>query len=367
MVLTNFKVENYKSLQSLDLPLGRLNILVGPNGSGKSNILDALAFTKRVVAEPVRVQDELAQRGGYETVVWGGETNRNLGLELSFDSQLRYSFGIGKRGEAVVVLNEAIIEKTEPMTFRDRPDHFTYREKSGGVDAERTFLKHLLDYPPESPTVRLLLDTMSRWAFYGFSPREMSPPQPVRKEDRLTEKGENLSTVLHALPSDRSPFFDEVSETFRAAVPTVDALLAPLADQPGLTQLAVKERGVPSPVPAWGMSDGSLLILALSVALLAPKPPTLLVLEAPDTELHPYLLESVAEMLRIASTKTQVIATTHNPYLLNYLPPESLIVVEKENGRTRCKRVGNKKQLVRVMRELSPGEAWYSGHLGGVP
>jgi AAA15 family ATPase/GTPase len=43
-MITEFEVQNYKSLKSLHLPLGRVNVLIGENGSGKSNILEAIAL-----------------------------------------------------------------------------------------------------------------------------------------------------------------------------------------------------------------------------------------------------------------------------------------------------------------------------------
>ena len=100
---------------------------------------------------------------------------------------------------------------------------------------------------------------------------------------------------------------------------------------------------------------------------MTPQPPSLIALEPPDLELHPHVMETLAEMLRIASSRTQVIATTHSPYLLDFLAPESFVVVEKRKGATTCKPIKGKRGLVRTARELGGGSAWYSGHIGGVP
>ena len=100
---------------------------------------------------------------------------------------------------------------------------------------------------------------------------------------------------------------------------------------------------------------------------MTPQPPSLIALEPPDLELHPHVMETLAEMLRIASSRTQVIATTHSPYLLDFLAPESFVVVEKRKGATTCKPIKGKRGLVRAARELGGGSAWYSGHIGGVP
>ena len=78
-------------------------------------------------------------------------------------------------------------------------------------------------------------------------------------------------------------------------------------------------------------------------------------------------METLAEMLTLASKKTQVIATTHSPYLLNHLPADSFVVVEKTKGATVCRPVKGRKGIKHLMEQLGAGEAWYSGHLGGVP
>ncbi len=95
--------------------------------------------------------------------------------------------------------------------------------------------------------------------------------------------------------------------------------------------------------------------------------PTLLALESPDASLHPYAMEHEAELLKSASRKTQVIVTNHSPYLLDYLPPESIVVVEKVKVKTVLKPVKGRKGVRYAIEKLGAGDAWYSGHLGGVP
>ena len=182
----------------------------------------------------------------------------------------------------------------------------------------------------------------------------------------MVESGKNLSTVIHALFSDKDPALDEIVDMLRVCVRTVEDLVSPIYGD-AQTSVALKEESVPHPVGSWGLSDGTLLALAMATALVTPRPPSLIVVEAPDIELHPYAMEALAEMLTIASENTQVIATTHSPYLLDWLPIESFVVVEKANGATRCRRVTSKRGARQTIKSLGAGSAWYSGHLGGVP
>jgi predicted ATPase len=83
--------------------------------------------------------------------------------------------------------------------------------------------------------------------------------------------------------------------------------------------------------------------------------------------LHPAWLSLVADAIKSAAPETQVLSSTHSPYLLNFFSPDNLIIVEKENGRTQFKPVKNKKGLRDALRVLGLGEIWYSGQLGGTP
>ncbi len=215
----------------------------------------------------------------------------------------------------------------------------------------------------ESPNV---LQSMGAWAFYRFDPEAMRQPQAVRKEYKLHQSGENLSTVVHTLFSSGEPALDEIVDVLRACVTTVEELSSPITDD-GRTYVALKEKWVPMSVGSWGLSDGTLLALALATALMTPRPPSLIALEAPDTELHPHVMETLAEMLKVASEKTQVIITTHSPYLLDFLPLEAFVMVEKRKGETEFRPLKNRLGVQRVVKELGVGDAWVSGHLGGVP
>ncbi len=120
------------------------------------------------------------------------------------------------------------------------------------------------------------------------------------------------------------------------------------------------------------MSDGELAFAALMSLILAPKKltPPLLCIEEPENYLHPKLLETVVEVLNqraleLGSGASQMIATTHSPYLVDKLNLEDLVVAEKEKGATKFTRPSTKKKLRDLLsrREMGLGELWFSGAL----
>ena len=188
----------------------------------------------------------------------------------------------------------------------------------------------------------------------------------MKQESLLNETGSNLSTVIHSLFSEGNPDLDEAVEMLQVMVPTVERLVSPIFGD-GQTYVALKEKGVKQPTGAWGLSDGTLLALALSVALVVEPLPKLICLETPEAEIHPSMMESVADMLEVASKHTQVVVTTQSTRLLDQLPCERFVIVEKEDGATRLRPLTVEQEDREFFREVGAGDAWFSGSIGGVP
>ena len=354
-MIEKLSIQNFKSIgDQQDIPMGPLVVLVGPNASGKSSIIESLALLRGITRQD-DILGTLNRFGGYGSVVWGGETNRNIAITVTGTSST-YELEMAYKGEPVVASE----------VFSGFPDDF---ERHGGVlthGRERRGISPRVLAITQIPGGGVLARAFGRWAFHHFYPRDMRPAQKIEKQYLLSETGDNLSTVLHTLFSDRDPAFEEIEEFLKGIVPTVERLLSPIEGE-ARTYAAIREKGLPNEIGTRAMSYGTLFGLALGTALISPKPASLIAIEAPDTELHPYLMENVAEALLAASERSQVIVTTHSPYLLNHLPAESVVVVEKQNGMTQCRPVGSSKELKEVIEMLGAGSAWYSGYLGGVP
>lgn len=373
-MLTKLTIKNYKSLENVTLTPGPLTVLVGPNASGKSNILDALELLTELIPGRKRIKDALAERGGYSSIVWGGDTQRNITIEIEWrrqqksgaKSRNRLSITIGMEKKRCVFRSEALQLDENQLIVRDSETTWRSDRRTRGLPEGHSDASFLTLLGGDESFTQVVFDYLTNWVFHDFDPHLMRPPQPVKKEYRLSERGENLSTVIHTLYSAGDPSLTRILESVRSSVPAVEQLSSPITED-GKTYVALREKNVPESTGSWGLSEGTLFSLALATALYTPEMPSLLALESPDTTLHPYVMESVAEMLKIASRKTQVIVTTHSPYLLDYLPPEAIVIVEKIDGKTTCKPIKGRKGVKKATKALGLGEMWYSGHLGGVP
>jgi predicted ATPase len=352
-MLTKLRVKNYKSLEDVTIPLRPLTVFVGPNNAGKSNILDCLLFLQELLELG---PPSVSSRGGFRYLVWGGDLKRQIEIELEagiLDSlgkehKVTYRVEIAGGPEFYSISRELCsahldgeerkllefpIEKGQVEVWDENRKKTT--SWSSSEVGRRLCLSHRQD-STSYPTLNALAKAIHNWAFYNFVPSRMEQPGLAKKDLHLQKEGENISSVLHTFQSEWGENFAEVEELLKTAVPELERLLTPLTEE-GQTYLAVEERGFPLRIPSWAMSDGTLRFLGQLAALFSPDPPTLACFEEPENCIHPGLLELVVDAFKSASRKIQILVTTHSPDLLNFLAPEDLMIVEKEDGKTRCR------------------------------
>ena len=349
-MISRIAIKNFRSLRDVELRPGPLTVLIGPNGAGKSSVLDALRFLKEIHSDPLSRErvtiSQLKDRGGYEQIVWGGLTDERIEFEVEFSDD--------ERGFEVPSFKVEIQDHPEPhLRYRAVPkgaDRWEGPEGTDGINSE----------------YRKMANHLQSWQFYDFSPDLMRKPTKVKQENTLNETGSNLSTVVHSLFSQGHPDLEEAVSMLQVMIPTVERLVSPIFGD-GQTYVALKEKHVDHPVGAWGLSDGTLLALALSIALVTQPLPELICLETPEAEIHPAMMETVADLLEVASRDTQVIVTTQSTRLLDWLPYESFVVVEKKRGETQLRPITVEEEDREFFRAVGAGNAWYSGSIGGIP
>ena len=102
----------------------------------------------------------------------------------------------------------------------------------------------------------------------------------------------------------------------------------------GLFDLQVHQPGMRRPLRAAELSDGTLRFLLWSAALLAARPPSLMVLNEPETSLHPDLIGPLGRLVRHAADRTQVVVVTHSAGLTDALADAVRIELTKRDGQT---------------------------------
>ncbi|HVP10762.1 MAG TPA: AAA family ATPase [Phycisphaerae bacterium] len=229
-------------------------------------------------------------------------------------------------------------------------------------------MRFVNEYPVPS-WIRFLLAGIRTYP--GFNVGRLAPvrtqPADIKPETLLLQSGENLGNVLHEILTrhDYRESAEQLREFLRAAYPSFDEINAETAyGATGKVLVRLREKGMNRPMELWDLSDGVLRFLCLAASLLNPWPPPVIVIDEPEVGLHPRLLPIVADMLKTASERAQVLVTTHSPDLLNCFGLDQIAVIAREGARAEWRRPGTRQSL-RQMLENVIGETLGDLHRSG--
>ena len=143
----------------------------------------------------------------------------------------------------------------------------------------------------------------------------MRLPQPSDLPNQtLAEDTSNLGLVLNRLrrtPAAKKRLLEAARKLYDG-VTDFDVIV-----EGGTVQVMLEEKGIT--VPATRLSDGTLRYLCLLAILCHDHPPPLVCIEEPELGLHPDIMPTLAALLREASTRCQLIVTTHSDVLVDAL------------------------------------------------
>ena len=384
MLMGRIKLKNILSFgpdeQALDLR--PLNVLIGPNGSGKSNFMEAIGLLR---AAPHDLPRPISDGGGVGDWIWKGEPEASAAhieavLYPSGAEALRHTLTFAEKGHRFELTGERIQaqhaspdDSSPHIYFERRGDHAILACKDGvqrqlrptDLDPRQSILSQRRD-PVFYPELARLGDMYARirlyreWSFGRNTPPQL-PQDAALPNDFLIEGNQNLGLVLNRLR--REP---ETKEELRHALRELyeDIVDCDVIMEGGTVQVILQEGNVI--VPAMRLSDSTIRYLCLLVILCHPTPPPLVCIDQPELGLHPDILPGLADLLREASERCQLIITTHSDVLLDALTetPESIVVCEKHEGQTTLERL-TKDDLAHRLEEYRLGELWTSGELGG--
>lgn len=356
--LKSIEIEGYTSIRSATVELGRLNVLVGANGAGKSNFIRALEMLGRIIEE--RLGFFVGLNGGAASLLHHGRASSHLRLRLNAPPNAY---------EAVLVpaSGDELIFESELIEFHD-PNHERPWNQMIGSGQRETRLSE--SSKPVASYVSELLRGCRVYHFHDTS-RDAPVKQLVPTADniKLRDDAGNLAAVLLALrdgadPADRAAY-RRIVGTIKLVAPFFrDFVLEP--ERSDRIRLRWTQNDSDAVFSADQMSDGTLRFVCLAALLLHPHPPALMVLDEPELGLHPYAIVHLAELLRRASERTQVIIATQSVTLMNQFELDDLIVVERSDSASRFVRP-DATRLQSWLAEYSLGELWEKNLIGGRP
>ncbi|MBI3606996.1 MAG: AAA family ATPase [Nitrospirae bacterium] len=387
-MIKQLKIRGYKSLKELDLELGPLTALIGPNAGGKTNLLDFFAFLSEAVNE--KMQKAVPDRGGFQSLVFAGGADR-ISWDLEFgpvgtlafeESGIRYKVELKGIRHMHTIESEELTKDSMPLVTA-RKGKATFRRMSHQAlkNLDTTPEMDLMDSelsiaqvrdPQAYPTLDRVRTYIASWTTYGNFDTSINAPirqaQFAGPDNRLLPDGSNLTTVLYHLRnhSEYRTEYSEILETLRVAYPHFEELNFP-AESQGKIILHWKSKHFKRSFSSTFLSDGTLRFLCLVTILLSPDPPPLICIDEPELGLHPSLLHLIADLLKNAAVRTQLVVATHSPQLVSCIDAKQVAVVESEQVATTIKRLADRPELEKWLKDFSLGELWTMGELGGRP
>ena len=369
-MLTTIAVANYRSLRDIVVPLTRLNVITGANGSGKSSLYRAL----RLLGETAQggLVRALAREGGLPSTLWAGPERvsramrrgdqpvqgavrkESVFLRLGFAaSDFGYAVDLGfpiKSGSAFALDPEIkreciwagavfrpaslLVDRRGPV-IRATDENGAWQTIPHNVSSFASMLTEFSD-PRSAPEMIVVRERVRSWRFYDHFRTDAEAPARQAHVGTYTpvlaDDGSDLAAALQTIIEigDAAGLARAVDDAFPRATLSI-------GEAEGRFEVGMSQHGLLRPLRAAELSDGTLRYLLLVAALLTPRPPDILVLNEPETSLHPDIVPALGRLIAGAAAVTQVIVVTHNEVLIDALckePDANPIRLEKTFGET---------------------------------
>lgn len=374
--VSGLRVQHYKSLDSLSMrALGPVTVLVGPNAVGKSNVIDALKFVRDCVRDSI--DHAITARGGIDTIrQWSPTRPYLITIEVEVCLHLEENAGdlFGPSSASVVETYELAIasigsgnfrvereraswyssewvttqDGEEEVTYTDHPTVFT-RDAEGNVrlgdkiQAERIKedVVALGRFAAQSfeQLGQGIVEALQDFRVCEMYPNTLKQPTRPTSDRELKENGENWASIIKSMRSSDAGrrAFAKVLQSMQQILPDLKDVQVKSVGGYLVPQFLVfdedyKRNHYLDPVQ---LSDGTLRLFGLLLALYQLPRPTVLAVEEPEQAVHPAALTLLADAVKEASLTSQVLLTTHSPHLVDQFPPHDLRIVYLDRGRTR--------------------------------
>ena len=366
--LITLAVSGYRSLRQVVLPLAPLTVITGANGTGKSSLYRSLRLLGDIAQG--RAAASIAAEGGLASTLWAGPETVSRGmrsgetaitgtvrrkpvtLRLGFAAQdYGYAVDLGLpahvtafaddpeiKAEAVWVgeaLRRAnvIAERSGP-SVRVRSDTGAWTQVSTTLPHFDSMMTHAAD-PLRAPELLLLRDRMRNWRFYDMLRTDRDAPARQPQVGTLTPvlagSGADLAAAIQTILEigDAPGFHAAVQDAFPGSE-------VEISNSDGMFRVQMTQRGLLRPLSGAEMSDGTLRYLLLAAALLSPRPPGLMVLNEPETSLHPTLIAPLVRLIQRVAQECQIIVVSHSTELASALQAHGALMhhLQKDTGET---------------------------------
>jgi predicted ATPase len=403
-LISDLHVDGFKSLSDFGLHFKKgLNVLIGSNGAGKTNICQALGLFAAAADGHISVY--LLSLGGSSSI-FTTDCECDIALQpkkaikagcvgefTEDDATLKYKYSI-----SVEYTDEIRISEERFQLFKKTPKRPHYRiildakrssdskvninirdlneigliERKAFGDKKRISIKIRSNLETICPFLSyfsfycyMTFDDMKFSTAWNIDPHLAKIPSDILEPSRMLPDGRRLSNAIHELSVANDERMSEIDTMLSRILPGYSHVEATTSC--GQRTFRIQDtRGLKC--PSFGLSDGTIKILAVLVGVLS-KEHTTSIIEEPENYLHPWASQLLMEFFRDKFAGRVCILTTHSETILNVIKPNEIIIVENIIGCTNARRVDNERQLVEAIRSSGFGCGYHylAGSLGGTP
>lgn len=374
-MIKKISLQGYKSIQHVELEMTHLNILIGANGAGKSNLMHFFQLLNSLIQE--RLELFVGNAGGAERLLhFGSKTTQVIHAVLELD-EIGYKLELKPNTNNIMIFQEEVVWRSSKLSPGQIPTLELSVSQPGGLvslGAGQSESKLKLMYTPLAPLQQdaLHIQKTLLWCrpyhFHDTSNEaKLRKPGYMYNNERLKPDGSNLAAFLYKLSTDYPKHHHLILKTIQRVAPFMQELVhREMAGQQNQILFEWREKSSQDIFDINYLSDGTIRFICLATLLLQPELPGLILIDEPELGLHPSAIYLLAEMLKQAAKRTQVIVATQSPALLNQAEPEDIVVVENEQGQSKLKRL-NTAELKDWLEDYTLGELWEKNVFGGKP
>lgn len=346
-MIEKIHIENFKSIQNLDLELGRVNVLIGENGSGKTNVLEAIGVMTA------------ANKNKLDSTYLS-----TIGIRYASAKEYKAGFDIAYLNHKIRL---SIVENQEKITYELNGVNGEDLKIENGKEILSLLLKK---------TEQNLSNQYDNFAIYCPENTYLRRTDEEAHFQPIGIKGEGLLNFLSDLLEKDPDSFDAIKEQLQILnwFEDFDIKTNFLT---GGKSMVLKDRFLKEGIKTISLknaNEGFLFVLFYITLFSSEKTPKFFAIDNFDNALNPKLCSELIKILtKIVKEKgKQVILTTHNPAVLDGLDlnddEQRLFTVSRSHktGETKIKRI-EKKVTPFGETPIRLSEKFMNGSIGGLP
>lgn len=345
-------ISGYKSIKSAEVELRNINILIGANGAGKSNFLSLFNLIGWAYGQ--RLSWYVAMQGGVDKFLYQGrKTTDHISITFAQGSN-SYAVSLAESDGRFIVEHEKLAYKSDVADIASYREELSLKDYNGMRRGD-----YIKEY-------------VSQIRVFHF--HDTGLKSPFAKENHIINdsyvmypQGDNLAALLYRIKNEEPVVYKRIVKVIQSVAPYfLDFYFQP--SQADMIRLQWQDQYSQNIYGPADFSDGTIRFIALVVLFLQPLLPKVIVIDEPELGLHPFAIQKLSGLIKVAAQKgTQIIIATQDADLISNFDPENVLTVNQSEDGTKITRL-NRAELENWLVEYSLGELWKQNIMkGGQP